>query len=99
MILHIISQSPQQSDAFQSCLRNAGAEDAILLIEDAVHALFYYSRLCQQQEKLSQLKVYGLSEDALARGAPALELDTVTLIDYDGFVALTEQYPSSMSWY
>lgn len=99
MILHIVSRSPQQSDALESCVRSAATDGAILLIEDAVYALFNYPKLCQQQEKLSRLKVYALREDALARGAAELDVDSITLVDYDGFVELTEKFPSSLSWY
>ena len=37
-MLHIINKSPQQSASLATCLRFAKAQDAILLIEDAVYA-------------------------------------------------------------
>lgn len=99
MTLHIVNRSPTQSDALDSCIRRAQPGNAILLIEDAIYALLILEQLFSKHQKLSQLEIYALAEDVTARGASQWCTEQIRLVDYQGFVALTEHYPSSLSWY
>lgn len=99
MVLHIVNKSPSQSDALDSCIRIAEPGSAILLIEDAVYALLKLEELKTKHEKLDRIEIYALIGDAAARGTTQWRTEQIELIDYTGFVELTEQYTSSVSWY
>ncbi len=99
IVLHIVNKSPSQSDTLDSCIRRAEPGSAILLIEDAVYALLTLEELNTKYKKLKQIKIYALAEDVSARGLRQWSADQIELIDYAGFVELTEHYASSMSWY
>jgi len=44
------------------------------------------------------VQLYVLGDDAAAAGVLA-RMDAVTVIDFDGFVALSEQFPRQLAWY
>jgi tRNA 2-thiouridine synthesizing protein B len=92
-ILHLVCRSPFESDALTRCLERAGAEDAVLLMENAVYAVL--------KEVPANGKLYALLPDLEARGldTEAATARTIQLVDYEGFVELTERYPLSLSWY
>tara|TARA_B110000438_G_scaffold229539_1_gene224338 strand:- start:186 stop:488 length:303 start_codon:yes stop_codon:yes gene_type:complete len=98
-VLHIVNKSPSQSNVLDSCIHRTEPGSAILLIEDAIYALFKYNELNTKHKNLAKIKVYALADDVIARGATEWSPDNIKLIDYAGFVKLTELYQSSVSWY
>lgn len=98
-MLHIINKSPFHTTTLDSCLQTALPGSAILLIEDGVYAA---TRGSAAEERMSaacsRFKVYALQPDMDARGVTAKALDSVSLIDYGGFVDLAVQFPTSHTW-
>lgn len=92
MILHTVSKSPHSSDALSSCLRVAGAEDVILLLEDGVYAAV--SEIIQ-----APCPVMALQPDVLARGLSKRIKPSIKLVDDSGFVTLSIQATAVQSWY
>lgn len=93
--LHILSHSPFGDSRFASCLRVLGADDAILLTGDAVHALQPETAPAKALNELQQ-PLFVLEEDQQARGIPGQY--GVTALDYSGFVDLTVRYAKVNSW-
>ena len=99
-MLHIVNKSPFQSSALSSCLRVLQPGSAVLLIEDGVYAgLARNAADSGLAAAITNQAVYALESDVTARGLNSHILDSVTLIDYEGFVELTERYTTSQSWY
>lgn len=99
MILHTVSKSPQ-NPALGSCLRVASEDSAILLIEDGVFAVIDTpDNNGLIQRALERHKVYALTPDLKARGLMDKVATGVELVDYAGFVGLTERYQTVQSWY
>ncbi|KUI97115.1 sulfurtransferase complex subunit TusB [Vibrio sp. MEBiC08052] len=71
------------------------AQDTILLIEDAVYAA---NPLHHAFELLKEKAVFVLKADAKARGICHHISPSTTMTDYLGFVELTEQHRSVMTW-
>lgn len=90
MILHTVNKSPFGCGAYACCLRNAGDNDAVLLIEDGVYAIL--------KESPSQ-PLYALQEDIEARGLTDKVPQQITLVDYSGFVKLATEADAIQSWY
>ncbi|MDN3639724.1 sulfurtransferase complex subunit TusB [Simiduia curdlanivorans] len=91
--LHIISKSLANAD-IQIALRAAQKEDAIILINDAVYA---FANKTPIDTKAS---VFALAPDLIARGLNVDKLPSlVALIDYAGFVELSESHQPIVSWY
>ena len=99
MILHTVNKSPFQNNSLDSCLRIAKAESGILLIEDAVYAAVESQNGILTEQVLSLHKLYALIPDLKARGLLERVKPGIELVDYDGFVALTENFKSVQSWY
>ena len=98
MTLHTVNKSPHSNSSLASCLRVASAEDAILLIEDGV-----YGALNRPGDHPLNVppkpRVLALSEDLQARGIDTRLMEWIEIIDYDGFVELTEQNHKVIAWY
>jgi tRNA 2-thiouridine synthesizing protein B len=99
MILHTVNKSPFQDNSLDSCLRVAQPDCGILLIEDAVYAATETANDLLTEQVLSLHKLYALIPDLKARGLLERVKPGVELVDYDGFVQLTEQYDTVQSWY
>lgn len=100
MILHLVSRSPFENSALEQCLKVASKEDAILLMGDAVLAIKHPKLL--NTKKLHQIptaNMFALQEDLQARGLNLEENSPATAINFDGFVKLSEKYPSSHTWF
>ena len=98
-MLHIVNKSPFQTSTIESCLRMAQPGSALLLIEDGVYAATAGSTAeANLRHACARLKVYALRPDLDARGMTGKLIDGVTLVDYDGFVDLTVEYKTSLSW-
>ena len=99
MILHTVNKSPFQDQSLDSCLRVAQPGCGILLIEDGVYAATGAQNNLLTEQVLSLHKVYALIPDLKARGLLERVTPGIELVDYQGFVALTEEFNSVQSWY
>jgi len=98
-MLHIVNKSPSQTRTLESCLRMAQAGAAVLLIEDGVYAATRGSPAEPQVRAASgRLRFYALRPDLDARGVTAKAMDSVTLVDYTGFVDLVVEHGTPNSW-
>lgn len=90
-MLHIV----KTQHAMSSVAAYSQVGDIILLVEDAVycanvnHVGFSY---------LIGKQVFCLREDVEARGILTYIAETVTIINYSGFVDLTVEHCPSMTW-
>ncbi|MGL5334781.1 MAG: sulfurtransferase complex subunit TusB [Enterovibrio sp.] len=66
-MLHLVKQSPFASDAFANSLRYATADDAIVLLQDAVLALLPNSKWQAQLQNCACKNIFALQEDVFAR--------------------------------
>ncbi|MCB1701404.1 MAG: sulfurtransferase complex subunit TusB [Halioglobus sp.] len=96
VILHTLNASPS-SPACSDCLRLLASGDALLLLGDGVYAALAGSA-DRARLDASGAAVYVLDTDAAAAGVLS-RVDGVTIIDIDGFVALTEQCSRQLAWY
>lgn len=99
-VLHIVNKSPYERNSLDTCLRLACPESAILLIEDAAYAVRKGAAAAEKlQSALEKHKIYALEPDLKARGIdPQQTIDGISLVDYDGFVALATEYENLQSW-
>ncbi|CEP36147.1 MULTISPECIES: sulfurtransferase complex subunit TusB [Halomonadaceae] len=96
MILHILTKAPDSSAATQM-QQAVGDQDAVLLIEAAVTAALDVSWDAWQQYPS---RIFLLSEDLISRGlANIAEDNELPTLEMEGFVALTEQYEKTVTWY
>ncbi len=97
MLLHTLGRSPAHN-AFHDCLAALGPGDALLLLGDGVYA----ARVGSQAAALlagSGASLFVLDADASLAGVRECLAPQVTLVDDDGFVALSERYSRHMAWY
>jgi tRNA 2-thiouridine synthesizing protein B len=85
-VLHLVNKAR----ALEACLRVAGLEDAILLLEDGVYAA---ARGVAVDRLLHALEV-----DVAARGLHNRLQGEVQLISDDAFVALVERHQPIVTW-
>ena len=98
-MLHIVNKSPAQTRSLESCLRLAKDGQALLLIEDGVHAATTgLAASCGLAQAAKRLKVYALQPDLEARGVAGKLIEGVTTVDYGGFVDLVTEHTASQSW-
>ncbi|MGL4825947.1 MAG: sulfurtransferase complex subunit TusB [Vibrionaceae bacterium] len=72
-MLHLVKQSPYASDALSCSLRYATADDAIVLLQDAVLALLPNTTWNTQLMNCACKNIFALQEDVFARAVfPAL---------------------------
>ncbi|KAB7660370.1 MAG: sulfurtransferase complex subunit TusB [Plesiomonas shigelloides] len=96
-MLYTLSSSPFASQALTDILRLATAQDALLLWSDGVLAALVGSEFAEPLAA-SPVKVYVLQADAQARGIAERLLSQIQVIDYSGWVALTEQHPQQLAY-
>ena len=100
MTLHIVNQSPAKDNTYASCLRVAQAGDSILLIEDGVYAALATAVASAPIVAApDRMGFYALEPDIAARGLAGRTNVAVELVDYAGFVELTERHQQIVSWY
>jgi len=99
MILHLINQSPLQSQALQLCLRFAASEDVVLLSEDGVLAATSGSPAAAQLLGAPLRRVVALHGDVVSRGLANKLAAGIEAIDYDAFVALCCECDKVHSWF
>ncbi len=97
MILHCISAAPD-SLAFKDCNRLLHKGDAILLIGDGVYGALCGTAACDNLLR-SGADLYLLESDGAAAGILERLDHHTTVVNFDGFVALTEKFPKFLAWY
>ncbi len=100
MTLHIFNQGTQQAPLLQRCIETLSSEDTLIFIEDGV-VWATKSPLCNQilEQIPRSAGVYVLREDLEARSLDGLKAESVKVVDYSGFVELTEQSKNAVSWF
>jgi len=97
MTLHIVKDSPHSSRQLQHCLSLAAQNDHLLLIENAVYAISLDQQLFSHISHCYILKA-DLQARALLETLSKTVSEKFSVIDYNGFVELTEQHPKIISW-
>ncbi|WP_226101445.1 sulfurtransferase complex subunit TusB [Dickeya oryzae] len=95
-MLHTLAHSPYHTD-LDALLRNVGADDAILLLQDGVIAALSGVPFSKRLQS-SGATVYALQDDVAARGLSAQIFTTIVLIDYTQFVQLTVLHSRQLAW-
>jgi sulfur relay protein TusB/DsrH len=96
MILHTLNATAN-SDSFRDCLRTAQAGDTLLLLGDGVYNALAGSEAATALAACAA-EVMALEADVAAAGLIG-RLGPIPLVDMDGFVDLSEQYPRQLAWY
>ena len=98
--LNIVNKSPFEKRSLDQCLRRIGQGDSVLLIEDAsVSAVANTAHAQALLSAAKQAKIFVLQPDLKARGFnDAILLDSVEMVDYDGFVDLVVTHDRVHSW-
>lgn len=95
-MLHVVNKSPYERNSLDTCIGYCKDGDAVLLIEDGVYAAM---KTGSAATKLAGLDVSVLGPDLAARGIAEDKLaDGVKIVDYSGFVDLTEAKDKVQSW-
>jgi tRNA 2-thiouridine synthesizing protein B len=97
VILHTINATPA-SPAFRDCIRLLRKGDALLLLGDGVYAALTATKACAEI-KNTGAELYLLEPDADAAGLLKRIDDIVCMVDYQGFVTLTERFTKHQAWY
>lgn len=99
-VLHTINKSPFERNSLDSCLRFAGPDAAVLLIEDGVYAaLTGTSAEARIKEALGSVKIYALGPDLKARGfSDKRVISGISVVDYAGFVDLAAEHAKVQAW-
>ncbi len=98
-MLHIISESLLEPTVLQRYLTRIGPGHSLLLIEDAVLATQPDCAIAPLLTLIAtQLQVFVLSEDILARGIELDKLGNIKPVDYTGFVDLVTEHKRVQSW-
>jgi tRNA 2-thiouridine synthesizing protein B len=75
-----------------------GEGDALLLLGDGVYAALAGTAPFDQLVNTGA-DLYVLESDAAAAGILSLMDNTVRLVDFDAFVALSEEFTRQQAWY
>jgi tRNA 2-thiouridine synthesizing protein B len=99
-MLHTVNKSPFEKNSFETCLRLAAKDSAVLLIEDAVYAALKGTALeSKVRAAAADLSFYVLGPDLRARGLEDSQLvEGFRVVDYGGFVDLAAQHDKVLAW-
>jgi tRNA 2-thiouridine synthesizing protein B len=99
-ILHTVNKSPFEKNALSECLTHSMDGSAILLLEDGVYAAMQGTNFeADVKNALASKKVYALGPDIKLRGlSNDRVIDGIELVDYAGFVDLTESNDKVQAW-
>ena len=97
-MLHTVNKSPFETTTMETCVRFLQPGDPILFLEDGVYAVQAGNKFSSMIESLQKTNpVYVLQPDLTARGISVIT-NTVTAVDYEGFVGLVEDHKVN-SWF
>ncbi len=85
-------------DRLQDVVQFLADDDRLLLIEDGVYGVVQEKYTVILPERI-QAQTYCLKDDADARGITPLAHPAVQWVDVNGFMALTEECASSVTWH
>lgn len=87
-------------NGLDKCLHALSPNAHLLLFEEGVYCGIHESDPAEKlQATTKTLTLYALESDLQSRGLTAeMMIPSIQLIDYSGFVKLTEQYPSVCAW-
>ena len=94
--LHLVNRAASSSDALQRCLSLSLPGDVVLLIEDGVYGAL--PEVFAILDRDPAVTVQALLADVEARGLQRRLANQIDVIDYAGFVELTEQNNPVVSW-
>ena len=99
-MLHLINKSPFERSTLDSCLRLAKRGSSILLIEDGVYAALENTTHSEKiSSRLEEFSFYVLGPDIAARGLGDTSLiESLTVVDYEGFVDLVAEHDVTQAW-
>jgi len=97
MILHTLNTGPN-TPAFTECLQVAVSGDALLLTGDGAYCSISDTDACNLILDCGA-ELYVLESDARAAGIQNNVCNQAILIDYDGFVGLSERFSRQLAWY
>lgn len=99
-MLHTVNKSPFERNACTACLSHSLPDSAVLFIEDGVYAAVGGTEHEKEvRQAMDNRKLYVLGPDLLARGfTPEQVIDGIDVVDYDGFVELTEKHDKVQAW-
>ena len=93
-ILHTVNKTGQP---FTLCLRTVNEGDTILFFEEGVYVLFEESNILI--ELIKNIAIFVLEADIRARAINMNDHQNISVIDYPGFVSLTESHDKVLSWF
>ncbi|PPI87855.1 sulfurtransferase complex subunit TusB [Candidatus Pantoea edessiphila] len=97
-MLHTLMNSPSYSD-FNTLLLMINIEDDILLLQDAVIGAIQGNLIIEKiLETNKSIMIWVLEEDLVARGLIKQISTKVNLVNYNGFVKLTEKHQQQILW-
>jgi len=94
--LHLVNRAASSSDALQRCLSLSLPGDVVLLIEDGVYGAL--PEVFATLDRDPAVTVQALLADVEARGLHGRLANQIDVIDYAGFVELTERNNPVVSW-
>jgi tRNA 2-thiouridine synthesizing protein B len=99
-ILHTVNKSPFEKNSLGECLTHALDGSAILLLEDGVYAAMQGTSVeADVKSAMASKKVYVLGPDIKLRGLSSDRMiDGIEIVDYAGFVDLTESNDKVQAW-
>jgi len=99
-ILHTVNKSPFEKNSLDECLTHSTDGSAILLLEDGVYAAMQGTNVEPVvKDAMASKKVYALGPDIKLRGLSADKvIDGIEVVDYAGFVDLSESNDKVQAW-
>jgi tRNA 2-thiouridine synthesizing protein B len=98
-MLHTVNKSPFERNSLDSCLNHAKEGSAVLLFEDGIYAVVKGSAFSSRIQGASGISFYVLGPDLQARGiSDDHVIESVTVVDYGGFVDLVTRHDNVQSW-
>jgi len=99
-ILHTVNKSPFEKNSLDECLTHSTDGSAILLLEDGVYAAMQGTNVEPAvKDAMASKKVYALGPDIKLRGLSADKvIDGIEVVDYAGFVDLSESNDKVQAW-
>lgn len=95
-MLYTLFQTPAHTDT-ETLLAILTETDAVLLLQDGVTAAIKKTSFLTKLTA-SPAKIFALQPDIIARGLTHLIDPQIILIDYNGFVELTEEHSNQVVW-
>ena len=96
MLLHLLNRSPRSLSVYRELGEAFGADDHLLLIEDACYAALPSASAALEP---FEGRVSVLAEDLASRGLAERVSPAIAVVDMNGFLSLTESHQRCVSWF